>query len=857
MRKLYRCLFLLSAVVLAGGMWSCSDDNDEPGTNGGDSTLGVEAPASDAVFATSATFKLSTKGAESYVYKVVEGTNAAEPDPVVVYAEAQENGTIVAVTGDTDEALVAGLEGNKTYTVFFIFKVGNEYKIFSQKINTPEYSQRVTIIKTDMFSVTFHVEVPADEYYMVGFTDVETYMGMKDYGRTDVDYALAGFGMAKPRYKGPRNITIQNGAFTHAGALNESDYIEFAEDFLYAVHPGTGYVLFVSQCAEDGSTDDYAEFTEGGGGDGGDDWGDILGAKLPNIKEYTEEQPVSEMVSFTGNYAKTILFTQAPNKGTGRVMAHIDRLTEKSAVITYTPSDDILQYVVALIDDADMEMFLKYVGGEDGLQISVLQGGDRYDGVQQLTYSLTPGHTYTAYIVGVYNEDATIQTLDKLEGIKTIVSDKPAVEFKVTPLTLESPYQIGYNIKAPNGDCIAFKYLLNYTKDWYPELNGMEGETLEENIAGMMATYGNGINDTDVLSKINSAEGYDMIFSSMDDTESWLILESYNVDEKTKLFYEGDNYRTTSAPLKAEDPVNSELFSKLQGTWTATMTSANGKTVTCPVTIAAGPEQVTTLPEDVKQGLVEYFVGQGKTQAQAEELVLKYFEEYKEGAAYYTQKYKNMNCLVATGFAYDDWYAPLATSWDLFHSTEYSAYNTDELFRDYGPKMFLKIEKDENGADAVSVITTRMLEDGYNYYRYVDPLSDWYRTLILCAYNTETPSNYYTSDFPVEVSTDMNTVTIKPVEQEGKIYSPGFATESYGYPNWSFPTTAEGIVLTRSTDKASTAKATRSISTVTPKVSARSGNHFRRTRTPYDFVSRTPVQGKVFSVDNMRKNLKK
>lgn len=856
MRKLFQCLFLLSAVVLAGSMWSCSDDDDQPGTNGEDSTLGVEAPASDAVFATSATFKLSTKGAESYVYKVVEGANAAEPDPVVVYAEAQENGTIVAVTGDTDEALVAGLEGNKTYTVFFIFKVGNEYKIYSQKINTPKYSQMVTVIKTDLFSVTLHVEVPEDVYYSLGFISIEDYETYKmQYGKTDADYVVANpYGdMRDPRYKGPQNITIENGVNAYAGALNEKDYED--DIYPYAVHPGTGYVIFIGQCNEDGTSEGFVNYIDNGGSDD-DDWG-VLGSKLPNIKEYTEEKPISENMEFTGRYAKTVLFTQAPHKGTGSVMAQIDRATEKSVMITYTPSDDILQYVVALIDDADLEMFLNFVGGEDGLQISVLNGGDRYDGVQQLTYSLTPGHTYTAYIVGVYNEDATIQTMDKLEGIKTIVSDKPAVEFKVTPLNMESPYQIGYNIKAPNGDCAAFKYLLNYTKDWYPELNGMEGENLEENIARMVATYGQGINDADVLSKINSAEGYDMAFSTMDDTESWLVLESYNVDEKTKLFYDGDNYRTTSAPLKAEEPVNSELFSKLQGTWTATMTNAAGTTVTCPVTIASGPEQVATLPEDVKQGLVEYFVKQGKTQAQAEELVLKYFEEYKEGAAYYTQKYKNMNCLVAIGFAYDDWYAPLATSWDLFHSTEYSAYNTDELFRDYGPKMFLKIEKDENGADVVSIITTRMLEDGYNYYRYVDPLADWYRTLVLCAYNTETPDNYYTSDFPVEVSADMNTVTIKSLEQDGKIYSPGFATESYGYPNWSFPTTAEGIILTRTADKASTVKGTRSISKVTPKVSARSGNHFRRTRTPYDFVSRTPVQGKVFSVDNMRKNLKK
>jgi len=859
MRNLYRCLFLLSAVVLAGGMWSCSDD-DKPGSNGEEPVLGVEAPASDAIFATSATFKLSTKGAESYVYKVVEGANAAEPDPVVVYAEAQENGTIVTVTGDTDEALVAGLEGNKTYTVFFIFKVGNEYKIYSQKINTPEYSQRVTIIKTDLFSITFHVEVPADEYYMVNFTDMDTYMGMKDYGHTDVDYVVAGYGMEKPRYKGPQNITIENGAYTHAGALNEALYTDFMDEFRYAVYPGTAYVLMISQCAEDGSTDEYAEFSDVGGGD--DDWGGVLGTKLPNIKEYTEEPPMSEMVSFTGHYAKTVLFTQAPHKGPGSVMAQIDRVTEKSVVITYTPSDDVLQYVVGLVDDEVLKENLKYMGGEDGLQVSILNGGDRYDGVQQVTYSITPGRTYTVYIVGVYNEDATIETMDKLGGIKTIVSDKPAVEFKVTPLTLESPYQIGYNIKAPNGDCAGFKYLLNYTKDWYPTLNGMEGETLEANIASMMNQYGNGINDADVLSKINSSEGYNMTFSSMDDTESWLILESYNVDEKTKLFYDGDNYKTKSAPLPAEEPVNSDLFSKLQGSWTVKMTSAYGldagKTITCPVTIAAGPEQVATLPADVKQSLVEYFVETGKSEAQAEELVLKYFEEYKEGAEYYTQKYKNMNCLVATGFAYDDYYAPLATSWDLFHSTEYSAYNTDELFRDYGPKMFLKIEKDEDGKDMVTVITTRMADDGYNYYRYVDPLSDWYRTLVLCAFDSETPGQYYTSDFPVEISDDMNTITIKPLEQDGKLYSPGIATETYGFPEWRFPTTTDGFVLTRNTaDKASAAKATRAISKVTPMVSARSGNHFRRTRTPYDYVSKTPVKGTIFSMDNLKKNLKK
>ena len=69
MRKLYLCSFLIGFFALACGMWSCSDDD----SNNGDTTvIEVETPASDAIFATSATFNLKTKGAESYVYKVRE-----------------------------------------------------------------------------------------------------------------------------------------------------------------------------------------------------------------------------------------------------------------------------------------------------------------------------------------------------------------------------------------------------------------------------------------------------------------------------------------------------------------------------------------------------------------------------------------------------------------------------------------------------------------------------------------------------------------------------------------------------------------------------------------------------------------
>ena len=78
------------------------------------------------------------------------------------------------------------------------------------------------------------------------------------------------------------------------------------------------------------------------------------------------------------------------------------------------------------------------------------------------------------------------------------------------------------------------------------EESGMEGTKVEEKIATMMSSFGQPVNDPEILGKINSSEGCDLYFTSMDDIESWLILESYNSDEKTKLFYDGSDYRVKS-----------------------------------------------------------------------------------------------------------------------------------------------------------------------------------------------------------------------------------------------------------------------------------------------------------------------
>ena len=206
MRKLYRCLFLLSTLVLAGGMWSCSDDDDET-----ESVVITQTSTDETseVYATSATFKLATRGVESFAYQVVEGADATAPAGEVIYAEAQENNMVISAEDGDNEVTVYGLEGNKTYTVFFALKKGAEYIVKSQTITTPAYTRLITVIDTKPYSIKIHIEMPENTYYKLSFGARDMYQAQKDqFGMTDGDYVSYG-----QLYKGAKTINLVDGEY--------------------------------------------------------------------------------------------------------------------------------------------------------------------------------------------------------------------------------------------------------------------------------------------------------------------------------------------------------------------------------------------------------------------------------------------------------------------------------------------------------------------------------------------------------------------------------------------------------------------------------------------------------------------
>ena len=143
------------------------------------------------------------------------------------------------------------------------------------------------------------------------------------------------------------------------------------------------------------------------------------------------------------------------------------------------------------------------------------------------------------------------------------------------------------------------------------------------------------------------------------------------------------------------------------------------------------------------------------------------FEEFKKLAVHNNNKVRGQNRLLCQGLDFDaaeTSYAGLLdyqSPWDLFVSPKYSCSSVDDNFYDFGPKWYLQICED--GKVIVPVNMNRLL-----------PLTNWKGAEVhFIGYDADNnqaliapqvDSNDATTwpNFPVEISEDKNTLTIKP-----------------------------------------------------------------------------------------------
>ena len=685
----------------------------------------------------------------------------------------------------------------------------------------------LNVIETTPFSIKMHVNVPDTTNWIIALADRSDYESLKmQFGYCDPDFMS---GMGCVHYQGPQTITIKDGDFWYTETTTNWETGELETyDYTYTVKPGSAYVLLLSAANYEMVPDTWPQvyrwlpdYTyKGGGGIGGWSLMSEINTGM-NLGDYTEVC-TDEGVTFNREYAKQYLWTNPAATPADTVEVEITKLTERTAYFAFYPPEDCLSYHVMPLTDADYQMMCDFIG-EDGIQAYALNYGEPMVGGQEYKVpNLTLGATYHMLVVGVYDEIGAVQSF--YHGRFTPkASTLPAPVMTVTAVPEKNTHEMVYfNIKCTSKNAADVRYIANYVKDWIPELNS------GFSYADMIDAYGQYLT-ADELKKVNSDEGYEISYTSAEESDTRLAVIGFNVDEKAGKAVWADS-RSLSIPAKTK--VNSTLYEDLQGEWVLNYYDINNyyeknKWRKFDVVITTTPEFGPATYEEWKNEESYNVVLNALKNDEAR--VKSLFEEYKQVVEHYRKKYEDQNQILAYNYPCGSYvYAASQqkfTPWDLFTSIYYSAYDNYQLFYDFGPKVLFEVVGENE----------MVLKCDLNN---LPPLANFDGTYLMAGIGND---GYLTTcDFPVTISADKDSIIVHPFEivnNDGTVrkYYPGTMRAYSGAYMALQNKTNDVLVYTRATANA----------TATKKVNNVVENEIKKTKALYNESVILPVEGTV------------
>lgn len=765
------------------------------------------------VAATEASFVVTTDNISRFAYLVKRyDPEAKAPKIPTIFA----TGTVVKAVAGQNEIALSELSPNTEYVVYIAGEIAGKEEFFENVVTltglkTIDFTDQVTIRDLNYrgFKVDLKVDpqVKANNHVIKwGLTDIVMYNN--NYFGGLMNNAMGGATVG--------SMINLNDRFYH-NFVNESTTFNFNEmnsyifdelgnytgaSYYEAMVPGQPEVLMFGEY-EWGDIEAYLGYSYGTPEQN-------LGYYIPLFKwtqyAYAWErrkdtwEEVDEAAYWTGFFHKEIVEVQKP-----------EPLAEDAfnLTITTSPRDAYLDFEVKateverislmVLEEENYQKLMPYLNNnEDYLQwfttsitgmyaVSSFTFSPWYDAngvslggkvrvkLSELFYNLYRQYNYRVFAVALAGDvdgdgylDGNKQCYKTFE-FQLPEATKPAPEITITPVEeLTTPYKVAYNIKCNNVDLESATYAVNSKKEW-----DRAGYTIEQ-ILEMNSQYSAYNFNAAMLMQMQSENGYTLEFVANPEEELGLAIMAVN-DEGTKGFSEVC-YNTA---LEEEAParVESELFESLKGTWTATTSVLTVQTTTdeetgeevntiVPVTrscevVVGGIEYPETLPEEVYE-LYESAVKADR------ETTDGYYAEFKAAADKENENIRKWNRILMNGFnfeAEDVPYYNYQSAFDLFCSSTYNGESSTSPVVDFGPKWYLEIAED----GSVSV--------PFNI-SYFDPMSSWYydsKALYeshLVGYDYENSmlvgyfgnaERYYNGNFPVEISEDGNTITIKPL----------------------------------------------------------------------------------------------
>lgn len=664
--------------------------------------------------------------------------------------------------------------------VIHVFGKDNKYETINLskdtriEFETLDNTKLLNIVDITPFSFKFQVNMPDSVDWIMALADRDIYEQMKlQFGQNDAGFLES---IGSVHYKGPQTIEIKDGDYWYT----ETDWDgSVLGDMTFTIKPGSAFVLLIS-AAEYKEVPNTWPITyrwipcytmEGGDDDWVDDDMGIFSEGL-TLGEYSEIC-TDPGITFTHEYAKQCFWTDPAEVAAEGVEVTLTKLTERTAIFEMYPPENCLSYHVLPLSDEDYTMLIGMVG-EAGIQSYVLNYGEPMAGGNEYTMSgLVAGAKYHMMVTGLFEESGAVQSFYH-ETFSPQVSTLPVPELVVTDVPEKNTHdKVYFNIKCPTKDAYAVKYIANYVKDWIPEINS--GYSYED----MVEMYGQILSDSE-LADVNSDAGYELYYTSYEDVATRLAVIAYNDDEKASKAFWADS---KAGALPAKTKVESTLYADLEGDWvlnywdtqsyiSSENSNKTGQYRKFQTSITTNPDFGPATFEDWKgDASYEFVLGAlGNNEARVKNL----FNEYKSVAAYHKDKYAGQNQIVGVNFPCGYYVKASAqnvfTPWDLFTSEYYSAYDSYELFYDFGPKVFFEV-KDAN---------TIVLKSDMAGFAPLESFDGTYY-MVGVGKNGSTLQYLLECEFPVTISEDKNTLTVNPVVVDGISYYPATVQYNYGY----------------------------------------------------------------------------
>ena len=777
------------------------------------------------VMANGATINVTTLNVKEMAY--VQRDNAL-PATAILASGTKKS---IENTGEltTTAITITGCESGKTYTYHFAFRLADESiyeEVKSVEFTTTSYGDNVVNIVDRMYDgFSVYLQIPEEvkakgNALRYSTSSMAMYNYAKQQGAMEIDMLLYNAGqhtntdklVIYDEYHSTERDENGNFIYDEAGNLASAGYAdpkvpgepgfllvgEYAlmEDKNERIVIVDGEVMTVY----DDSYMDYSIWWYPAGWSKGYynpvyDWARWY-AEL-DTDEYDSEK------YWTGYYERVFIETLEPEIVEG-VTIKVTDVTPIEACISFTPTDEIVQYCILVCTESEYETQIlplienneEYLRWFTGSYFAMMSFGiEMGAGPTELWLSDwfldtkgLAGQTIRVLVAGLGNETGTKQSFDTYTFTMPEVT-LPKPEIVVTPVKSDDPYTVTFNIKNPNPDNALTEvyFACNYAREFDAILK-------EYSYTSLLKGMGNALGKTEI-DLINSANGFNFQISSRDNATTRLAVLGYNWEGSgnnpdapdTKAVAE---YTTPHANFPVR--VNSELFDKLQGEWTASahmenyvaVTDAEGNatgeykfenagTYSSAVSIMGGLPYETSVPQEV----YEIYRAAGMSDEETEEL----YEELVELTEWYNTRTRGFNRLLCLGYNFADPNYMLnmtATPYDLFIASDYSTNKIEHMFYDFGPKWNFEIDADGSVWLPIDIEREYPLETfnfGLDYTFYMLAVGE--RTYLGGDIYDTSGKLLIDARFPVEVSADYNTITIKPI-----VYTDGSGTTEYYYP---------------------------------------------------------------------------